>query len=101
MRRLASFAILAVLAGCGSSRSLAELRYGGPPAPPVLGSQKPAGAQEIEAAVSGNTLLAAARNGNRWTRHSKPNGYFTGYTFPPQAPPAGQQWTFGRGQWRA
>ncbi|WP_211099142.1 hypothetical protein, partial [Azospirillum sp. TSO22-1] len=20
---------------------------------------------------------------------------------PPQAPPAGQQWTFGRGQWRA
>lgn len=101
MRRLASFAVLAVLAGCGSFQPLADLRYGGPPAPPVLGGQTPAGTREIEAAVSGNTLLAAARNGNRWVRHSRPNGYFTGYTFPPQAPAADRQWTFGRGQWRA
>lgn len=104
MHRLASFVASALLAGmvagCGSSQSPAALRYGGPSPPPALGSQKPASAQEIEQAMSGNTLLAVTRSGNRWARYSKPNGYFAGYTFLDPPPATDRQWFFGRGQWR-
>jgi len=101
MRRIPLFAVLALAVGCGTSDPQAAYRYTGPPAPPTLGAQTLASAEEITGALTGNTLVAVTQDGVRWARHIKSGGYFTGYTFPKTPPAQGQQWTFARGVWRA
>lgn len=102
MRRVAFIAALIGLVGCATQDPLHAYRYTGPAAPPTLGTQKPAGPGDIEKAVAGNTLVGVTRDGRRWARHIKPDGYYTAYAFlPDTAPSSGQRWSFSRGVWRA